>query len=244
MTVDSTTSTYTFTGNGAATTFSTPFALNSSTEVNIYLVSLSTGEETLLTSSDYSIPVSAVPAIAVITYPLAGTPMPATYALRVERATNTLQSVSVTNQTGYNAAVVMQVWDKLARVTQEQAAQQAGALRLPQGSTIRPIVVPATGIAGKTIVFNAAGDGVEIGPALGELEDSAASAASSAAAAAQAALDTAADLVLTNTDVLTTQNAVSGVTDKVDELLTLGYLADWGLITDAVGTTADYGSIV
>jgi hypothetical protein len=67
----------------------------------------------------------------------------------------------------------------------------------------------------------------------------------------------AADLVLTNADVVlaeadkvqtgldriavTASNLLAA--DKVDELLTLSYLADFGLITDAVATSADYGSI-
>jgi hypothetical protein len=41
----------------------------------------------------------------------------------------------------------------------------------------------------------------------------------------------------------TAQNSAASVNASLEQFLNLDYLADWGLITDAAGTTSDYGSI-
>jgi hypothetical protein len=41
----------------------------------------------------------------------------------------------------------------------------------------------------------------------------------------------------------TAQNSAASVNASLEQFLNLDYLSDWGLITDAAGTTSDYGSI-
>ena len=187
MTVNNTNSSVTFPGNGAAREFTTAFELNTSTELKVFLITVSTGVEVQLTTSDYSIPASTVPAVGVITYPVTGSPISATFALRIERNTNTLQSVNVTNQTGYNASVVMQVWDKIHRILQEIISSSAGTMRVTDGKTLSPLTLPSTGVGGWVIIFNAAGDGLELGADAAQFAIDAVLASDSASAAVAAA---------------------------------------------------------
>ena len=83
-----------------------------------------------------------------------------------------------------------------------------------------------------------------------QADDNAAAAAASASAAATSASNAATSASNAATSAsnaaLSATNAANSATtaqSTVSTLLTLGYLANWGLITDAVGTSSDYGSL-
>jgi hypothetical protein len=83
-----------------------------------------------------------------------------------------------------------------------------------------------------------------------QADDNAAAAAASASAAATSASNaaTSASNAATSasnaaTSATNAANSATTAQSTVSTLLTLGYLANWGLITDAVGTSSDYGSL-
>jgi hypothetical protein len=83
-----------------------------------------------------------------------------------------------------------------------------------------------------------------------QADDNAAAAAASASAAATSASNaaTSASNAATSasnaaTSATNAANSATTAQSTVSTLLSLSYLADWGLITNAAGTTVDYGSL-
>lgn len=153
-------------GNGATTFFdTTDFELNSSDEVDVFLSDNVTEVITLVSPEDYNIPAFSTPQLAVIQYPLSGPPLAAGKSIIIARNTNLLQLVKITNQTGYNANVVMGVWDKLYRIMQEQSRDISRSAKLPFGNV--GIELPSP-IPRKTLVGNSTGTGWINGPSQSE----------------------------------------------------------------------------
>lgn len=73
---------------------------------------------------------------------------------------------------------------------------------------------------------------------------SASNAASSASAAASSASAASTSASNASTSASNAATSASSAANSASALLTLQYLADWGLITNAVGTTSDYGVLV
>jgi hypothetical protein len=73
---------------------------------------------------------------------------------------------------------------------------------------------------------------------------SASNAASSASAASTSASNAASSASSASTSATNAATSASSAANSATALLTLQYLADWGLITNAAGTTSDYGVLV
>ena len=76
-----------------------------------------------------------------------------------------------------------------------------------------------------------------------QADDNAVAAAASAAAAATSASNASTSASNAATSATNAANSATTAQSTVTTLLGLGYLADWALITEAVGTSSDYGSL-
>ena len=73
---------------------------------------------------------------------------------------------------------------------------------------------------------------------------SASNAASSASAASTSASNAASSASSASTSATNAATSAASAANSVTALNNLGYYVNWGLITDAVGTTSDYGALV
>jgi hypothetical protein len=73
---------------------------------------------------------------------------------------------------------------------------------------------------------------------------SASNAASSASAASTSASNAASSASAASTSATNAATSAASAANSVTALNNLGYYLNWGLITDAVGTTSDYGALV
>lgn len=110
MTVSVQSSQSTFLGNGVTASWTFPWVGVSTSDINVYLIS-STGQQTLLSSSLYTLTLNAAGAGQLwgvggtITYPLVGSPIASGVSLLVQRAVPYSQTTNVTNQTAYPLSV-------------------------------------------------------------------------------------------------------------------------------------------
>jgi len=139
MTVTNTDRDITYEGNGATTVWPFGFTIPDVDSIVVQLTDVATGAETLVGSSDYTVTGIGSITGGSVTYPLAGSSLSSGTKLSIIRRTPILQSVSVKNQTAYNASVVERVWDKGRMIDQELAEEVHRAIKMPiSSSTLAP----------------------------------------------------------------------------------------------------------
>jgi len=132
MTVVTTTTSVSYTGNSSATTFAYAFPIPVEDGVVVKTEVIATGVQTTLTDSQYSITGIGEPGGGVVTYPLVGSPLASTHKIIISRVLPLLQETDLTNQDGFYPEVIESALDYLTMLTQQIATPGEGATYLEE----------------------------------------------------------------------------------------------------------------
>jgi len=159
MTVETQVKSVTANGNGAATSFSfSPMVINAASELQVTHLVVATGVETVKTIDvDYSVSVTAYPGTGSITYPLAGSALPAGESLVMKRLLTLEQTTDLENQGGFFPDTLEQQLDKLVMIDLQQQEELDRTIKRKKGDTTLtdeelPNAVSAT--AGDVLALN------------------------------------------------------------------------------------------
>ena len=164
MTVASTTSRKTFTGNGSTTSFATtPIVFFATGDLTVYVVTTATGaSETLTENTHYTVSGGDG---AVGTVDLTGGSLPygapaSTKTLVIVRELDLVQEADPENNDGSDADVAEDVYDKLTMMLQQLSAKIARTLGLADSDVSGASVVLPTPAADKLLGWNGAGTAI------------------------------------------------------------------------------------
>src|SRR4051812_12847863 len=118
MTITTTSTKAVYQGNGATTTWPFTFLIPNDDSITVTLVLISSGDETVLAPSVFSVSGLGVPAGGIVTYPLSGSPLAATYKIVVERFVPELQNTDLVNEGGAYPADIEDALDYLTMMSQ------------------------------------------------------------------------------------------------------------------------------
>lgn len=140
-----------YTGNGVTTAFSTRFAFSSNSDVEVYLVTIADGTETLQTlTTHYTVTGAGTGSAGTVTFVSAPS---SSYYVKIRRNTPFTQTVDYVEATSFPAATHEEALDKLTRIAQEMDLKIDRAPLLKLSSSNFPVEFPDGGSsnAGKII---------------------------------------------------------------------------------------------
>lgn len=186
MTLTTTTSRYSYAGNGVTTVFSFPAYFLASGDLVVILKNDSTGVETVkVLTTHYTVAGAGVQAggsVTMLTPPATGE------TLTIYRDPAATQGLDLVENDSSPAESNEMAFDRAMMVLQRVKDLASRSVRLSEGyadifdPTLPPLITPAT-----ALVFNAAGDGFDPdGPTVTDIADAADNAAAAAASAAAA----------------------------------------------------------
>lgn len=126
MTVSTTTSTITYSGNGVTTSFTFPFIGVAAADIEVTYTDPD-GVVTILPDTTYTLVLNAAAVGSLwgiggtVTYPILGTPIPVDSTLRITRILPYTQTISISNQGSFYPQAVEQALDKLELQIQQIA---------------------------------------------------------------------------------------------------------------------------
>lgn len=188
-------------GNGATSVYSFTFKIQDASHIKVIKLDTSNIETVLNLNSDYTITGVGSASGGSVTL-LAGN-LTSGYKLAIVRNIPLKQETDIRNQGAFYPEIHEDVFDRLTSIDQQQQDSIDRSLRLPQ--SLNPssfdMELPSNVVASpdSTIVINATGTGLEVGPTIGSISSAAtnaSNAASSAAAAASSASAAAASASL------------------------------------------------
>jgi len=184
MTISTTSSSATYVGNGAATTFAFPFLVADVSHLVVTITdrTLSPNTITPLSSGQFGytgIGNASGGTITLSADPATGLPLAMGKSLTIRRVVPYLQGTSIVNQDGFYPDVLESAFDHLTMCDQQLAEQLSRTIQVPVGSGVSP-----------QSFYQSIMDGAK------SAISSAAAASSSQVAAAAAATDSAATLAL------------------------------------------------
>ncbi len=149
MTVATTTSTITYLGNGATTTFSFPFIGVTSSDLDVTYIDAN-GTSTLLDPSVYTVIINPVPVGGLwgiggsVTYPITTPPVPIQVgtSISITRSVPYTQTVSISNQGAFYPQAVERGLDRLELQIQQIETGLDYAIRTPMTDPTPPNVLP------------------------------------------------------------------------------------------------------
>tara|TARA_R110000851_G_scaffold182721_1_gene331822 strand:+ start:5954 stop:7801 length:1848 start_codon:yes stop_codon:yes gene_type:complete len=199
-------------GNDATTVFSFTFVINSAADMVVTHTD-ALGVETIVTegtgTNNYSISVAAYPGNGSVSYPAAlGTELETGAKLTLARVVDLDQETDLQNQAQYKPETVEAAFDYSRMVDLQQQDQIDRSIKAPiSDNSGADYTLPAPVANASLGAWNATGDAIVAGPTVSEISGAGASAVEAAASAAAALISqdaVAADLVLTNADVVST----------------------------------------
>jgi microcystin-dependent protein len=119
MTVTTTTTSVSYTGNSSATEFAYTFPIPVADGVVVQTEVIATGVRTTLTDSQYSITGIGDPDGGEVTYPLVGSPLASTHKIIISRVLPVVQETDLTNQDGFYPEVIESALDYLTMLAQQ-----------------------------------------------------------------------------------------------------------------------------
>lgn len=160
MTISNASNTAVVQGNGVTTSFDFSFPVPLASELFVYYTD-TTGAQTLLPSSQYSVTGIGTANGGSITYPLSGSPIAIGTSLTLQRVVPYVQLTDLVNQSGYYPNVVENALDYLTMQTQQLAAMSENALEVPLEATQANLLLPtAAARANHLVGFDASGNAV------------------------------------------------------------------------------------
>lgn len=191
MTVTTTQTVISYSGNGATTAFPYAFLIPAQADVSVYKTNLTTGVVTaLVVNTDYTISGLADPAGGSVTYPVSGSALAAGNKITIERIIAYTQSATIPNQGSFFPATLEGVLDRVVMMMQQLDAAADRTLRAPMVDDALDDMPNATLRALRTLGFDADGQ-----PTVGDVTETVIAAAMLAVvqaatlAAARTALD-------------------------------------------------------
>jgi hypothetical protein len=185
MTISSTTTRVSYTGNGATTAFSFPYLFYANDDLTVILITTATGAETVKTiTTDYTVTGAGVGAGGTVTMLTA--PTAAQTLLIIREVDYDQQDFDPVDNDPFPAASIEQAVDYTVMMAQQLNEVSARSLKFPKGdSTALTSTLPAAVTrANKALVFDASGN---VGVSTDDYEDQVATVAADAAAAAASA---------------------------------------------------------
>lgn len=160
MTIATSSSAITYIGNGATTDFSYTFGgVTDETWLHVRLITkATTASVALVLDVDYSVDLGT----QEVTYPLVGSPMPATHALLIKRVLPSVQGTSFSAQGSFNPETLENALDYITMLVQqvdELIRSQSVGPTLP-GHTVATLPSALSGTPAIIFVNDAAGGGV------------------------------------------------------------------------------------
>lgn len=147
MTVSTTTSTITYQGNGATTTFSFPFIGVSASDLYVTFTDAS-GNSSILPDYTYTLVINAAGVGQLwgiggtVTYPISGSPIAVGTTISITRDVPYEQTVSISNQGAFYPQAVEQGLDLLELQIQQIQRDSSYAIRCPVTDADPPDVLP------------------------------------------------------------------------------------------------------
>lgn len=148
MTINTTSSVITYSGNGSTTIWSFPFVADQASDLEVIYTD-SSGNITTLNPSVYSVTINSVPTGGLwgiggsVTYPLSGSPIASGTTITINRIVPYTQDISINNQGAFYPAAVEQGLDVLELQIQQLETKQGYDLHFPVVD-INPITVLPT----------------------------------------------------------------------------------------------------
>lgn len=158
MTVNSTKSVKTHICNGVTTVFAYDFEIPDADEVSVFLTRTSTGDITVLSSSQYSITGIGSAAFGSVTYPTSGSAQAAGYTLTIERVIPYTQPDTIPNQGNLFASTVEAIVDRITMMVQQIEGFYARSIRVPMSDDEIDPLTNAASRANSTLIFDADGN--------------------------------------------------------------------------------------
>lgn len=121
MTISTTATSVTYTGNGGTTTWSYTFPIPALTDLVVQVTQISTGTTSTIASNLYTATGIGLASGGNVTYPLSGTPLSTDYRITISRVVPYVQSTDLTNQSALYADVIEAALDYLTMQTQQLA---------------------------------------------------------------------------------------------------------------------------
>lgn len=158
MTVSTTSSAVSFTGNGSTTEFDFTFKVSEEGDIDVTLYNTTTQATTAVSSGSYSVALNA-DNTGTVTYPLSGSPIDSNTKIILERVVPYTQPLEINNQDGFNPEEVEDQLDRMVMMIQQIANDSDLALKLPPGDDFTILVLPYTeDRAEKYVYFDSTGE--------------------------------------------------------------------------------------
>lgn len=149
-------------GNGATTVWPYTFLIPALGDVVLTLVDVSSGNPTVISPINFSVTGLGNPNGGSVTYPLSGSPVPATSYVVVERFVSDVQETDLTNQGAVYPADIEDALDYLTMITQQLQDQINRSIVFSTADTVEVDLPPASARAGLFLGFNSTGDPVAV----------------------------------------------------------------------------------
>ena len=157
MTISTTANSITYGGNGVTTSWPYGFLIPASNDVEVIYTS-STGVQTVLSTSQYSISGIGNPTGGAVIYPLSGSPIPTGSKIGITRVLPLVQGTSISSQ-GPTFAAIESALDYEMMCIQETNAQADLAIRAPISDVgLNYVLPPAVQRANAYVAFDSQGN--------------------------------------------------------------------------------------
>lgn len=149
-----------FSGNGVTTVFPFSFKVFDKTDVKVLRAPADGDATTLTLDSDYSVTLNSNQDSnpgGMVTYPLAGTPLPAGYVVVILGALDALQPTDITNSGGFYPQTIEDMVDRTVILIQQVAEVASRAIVVTEIEDTAPVLPAASARAGFLLGFDALG---------------------------------------------------------------------------------------
>jgi hypothetical protein len=136
MTIETTASAVTYTGNGATTAFSYAFLIPEADDVVVSITDLTSYGVTVVPSNQYSITGLGDRNGGSVTYPLTGSPLSSGYSLSIQRVLPEVQTTVLNNQGAMYPTVIEDALDYLTMLIQQLEEELGRAVIVPIGTPV------------------------------------------------------------------------------------------------------------
>jgi hypothetical protein len=150
MTVATEVASITHTGNGVLTQFSIPFKFLSNDDIQVSLITISTGAAQILNAAQYTLNGAGDEDGGTVTYSPA---LSALYKLKVERVMAFTQDLGLEREGGFFPEVVEAQLDRIVMMVQQVRAELAAAVAADISSITRNVAGPSSSVVGNIPVF-------------------------------------------------------------------------------------------
>ncbi len=251
MTITTSASATTYQGNGATTVFPFAFPVTDATTLVATVTdnTQSPAIVTTLTAAQYNVTGIGGSTGGSVTYPLSGSPLATGLALTLQRVVPYVQDTSLVNQGGFYPDVLEGALDILTEQTQQLAEGLSRAVQVPVGSGMDPGAYLATIQTAETASASSAAAAAAAAAACAPVTGDLSNIDAVAAALANINLNAANIAVIRDAGANAAAAAASAASaaaiaaSTTTTFLTLGYLADWGMVTDAPATSSNWGTV-